>query len=360
MDVTEAEAAGIRDAARRRPLLEYLESLGYTVDDMAAAEAQGRLFALGGDAVIRSGRPLHSLRSAAEQLALPLTDVAHAWAALGLTVADAEQIALSEADLAGLRTWAEMRRVLGADMALGLLRVIGASMARLAEAESSAIRSATPTVWLEHTGDELRTAQAFTALAGVVPRLGELIDAVHRQHIVSARTYFEAIAHVDSEQVECGVGFADLSGFTSLSQRLSMSELSGLLSVFGATAADVVHQHGGRLVKLLGDAVMWVSADARALVEVADHLVHHPYAAKAGVQMRAGLAFGSILSLDGDYFGPAVNLAARLVGTAEPGQVLASEHIWAELTGWDARVMEPVTLRGFDNPVVPYELRRAS
>jgi class 3 adenylate cyclase len=358
VDLNAAEAAGIRDAGRRRELLQYLDSQGFGLDEMVEAELQGRLFALAGDAATRSGRPVHSLASAAAELGVPLADVAHAWSVLGLTVTDVAQVALSEADLAGLRTWADMSKLIGPEVALGLMRVLGASMARLAEAESWARRGPAPDLDLDFTTDELRTAQAYAGLAQVVPRIGELMDAVHRQHLQSARSYFEAIGHDISATVVCGVGFADLSGFTSLTQRLTLGELSELLSAFGSTASDVVHENGGRVVKLLGDAVMWVNADPRMLAEVAAHLVRHPLAEKAGIEVRAGLGYGPILALDGDYFGPAVNLAARLVAAAEPGQVLAPAAVCDHLTGWRADPLEAVTLRGFDDPLIPYDLRR--
>jgi class 3 adenylate cyclase len=356
VDVDAAEAAGIKDAERRRPLLDYLDSRGFSLDDMVEAEAQGRLFALAGDALIRSGRPQYSLRTAATLLHLAVEDVAHAWFELGLTATDVDHVALSEADLTALRTWADMGRLLGWETAAGMLRVLGASMARVAEAESSAIRAAAPDIQLDFTTDEMRTARAFAAMAELVPRIAQLMDAVHRQHLQSARDYFEAVLQDASPTVRCGVGFADLSGFTSLSQRMSVVELSGLLSAFATTVSDVVHEHGGRPVKLIGDAVMWVNADPRKLAEVATHLVSHPLAARAGIQVRAGLAFGALLAMDGDYFGPAVNLAARLVATAEPGQVLASQELRERIPDWSADALEPVLLRGFDEPVVPYAL----
>jgi class 3 adenylate cyclase len=183
------------------------------------------------------------------------------------------------------------------------------------------------------------------------------MDAVHRQHIQSARTYFEQVVHDTSSEVLVGVGFADLSGFTALTERLTLGELSTVLTTFGSTASDVVHAYGGRVVKLLGDAVMWVNVDANHLAEVALRLVEHPAAAHAGIQVRAGLAYGPVLALDGDYFGSSVNLAARLVANAEPGQILAAHHVTERLTDWSSEALEPVSLRGFDDPVTPYAIR---
>jgi class 3 adenylate cyclase len=358
IDLDELARAGIRDAHGRRGLLEYLDSLGFSAEELVEAEREGRLFALAGDVLMRSGRRVHSLRSAAEALGRPLADVEQAWAALGLTVTDADQIALTEADVDGLRTWSDLAATTGAASALGVLRVLGATMARFAEAESSAIRAGAPDIQLNHTHDELATARAYAGAAGFVPRVGRLIDAVHRQHLESARMYFETVLTDTSPTVLCGVGFVDLSGFTALTQLLTPGELSELLSVFSASVSDVVHADGGRVVKFIGDAVMWVSPTPDRLATAAADLVEHPKAREAGVQVRAGLAYGPVLALDGDYFGNAVNLAARLVASAEPEQILMTADLHEQLPEWPATPVAPLALRGFAEPVQAYALCR--
>lgn len=356
VDFDALEAAGIAHARRRAGLIEYLDGLGFTAEEMAEAERAGRLFGLAGDAIGQSGRPVHSLRTAAEALGLPLDEVEHAWAVLGLTVAGVDQVALSQADVDGLATWAEMRALVGADASLGLLRVMGAAMARLAEAESTFVRAATPDIQMEHTHDELVTARAYRAISTYIPRIGAMIDAVHRHHLTAARTYFEGVLRDTSPSVVCGIGFADLSGFTVLTQMLSPAQLSGLLNEFNATVADVVHADGGRLVKFIGDAVMWVTPAPELLARAALDLVDHPRAREVGLQVRAGLAYGRVLAINGDYFGNPVNLAARLVGVAAPEQVLVDSAVRDALPDWPAAVLEPLTLKGFDAPVTAYDL----
>jgi class 3 adenylate cyclase len=248
---------------------------------------------------------------------------------------------------------------MGQEAADGFMRVLGSTVARLAEAISSMIRANSPKLWLGHSGDELTTALAYREAAGFVPRIGAMIDAVHRHHLVSTRTFIESVERGPSVSVLCGVGFADLSGFTALTQTLTPAELSEMLTEFGATVSDVVHADGGRVVKFLGDAVMWVSPRPDRLAIAALDLVHHPRAQEADLQVRAGLGYGPILTLGGDYFGNAVNLAARLVAAAEPGQVLAAQEVYEQLPGWPAVVQEPLQLKGFDDPVIAYELGRA-
>jgi class 3 adenylate cyclase len=359
VDFDALEAAGIADARSRAGLLEYLASLGFTVDEMAEAERNGRLFGLAGDALLRSGPQAYTLRTAADSIGVPVADTEHAWAILGLTIEDSDTPALSQADVDALATWVAMRAQMGGDAADGFLRVLGATVARLAEAASSMIRASAPGLWLGDSGDELATARTYRGVAHFVPRLGAMIDAVHRHHLVSTRTFIEGVVSGPSASLLCGVGFADLSGFTALTQTLTPAELSAMLTEFGATVSDVVHADGGRVVKFLGDAVMWVSPKPERLAKAALDLVDHPRAREAGLQVRAGLGYGPILALSGDYFGNAVNLAARLVAAAAPGQILAAEEVYKQLPQWPAVAQEPLQLKGFDAPVIAYELGRA-
>ncbi|MEO6793685.1 MAG: adenylate/guanylate cyclase domain-containing protein [Mycobacterium sp.] len=352
------EAAGIADARGRAGLVEYLDGLGFTTEQMADAERQGRLFGLAGDVVGRSGTPTYSLTSAADALDIPVDDVARAWNMLGLTIADPDTPTLSQADVDALATWVEMRSQLGPDNQAvdSFLRVLGTTMARLAEAESSMIRTSQPDVWLGHTNDELTTARAWRATAAFIPRIGAVMDAVHRHHQVSNRTFLEGLTMGPSASIMCGVGFADLSGFTALTQLLTPAELSTLLAEFGGTVGDVVHADGGRVVKFIGDAVMWVSSTPELLAKAAIDLVNNPRAREAGLRVRAGLAYGEVVAMVGDYFGTPVNLAARLVDAARPGQILVAADLRDKLPDWPARLLDPLLLKGFEAPTAAYNL----
>lgn len=356
MDLEALEALGIARARERAGLIEYLDSLGFSADEMVDAERRGRLFGLAGDVLLWSGPASYTLRSAALALGVPVEEVAYAWAMLGLTVADSDTPMLSQADIDGLATWIAFKDDFGEDAAAGFLRLLGASVARLAEAESATIRAGRPDLWLGHTGDELATAQAWRAVAVFVPRIGAMIDAVHRHHVTSTRTFIEAVASGPSANLVCGVGFVDLSGFTALTQMLTTAELATLLNGFSATVSDVVLADGGRVVKFIGDAVMWVSPSAEQLARAALDLVDHPLARDVGLQVRAGLGYGDILAINGDYFGNAVNLAARLVGAAAPGQILAAADVHDQLPHWPTIFLGPLTLKGFDEPVTAYDL----
>jgi class 3 adenylate cyclase len=356
-DYEALQAAGIANPRERAELIKYLDDLGFTVDELVEAELRGRLFGLAGDVLLWSGRPIYTVQTAAEELGIAAEDVARAWALLGLTVAGPDVPALSQADVDALATWLALKAVVGQDGAFGLLRVLGAAMARLAEAEATMIRVGTPDIQMTHTHDELATAQAYRSVAEFVPRIGALIDIVHRHHLTSARTHFEGVLRDTSASVVCGVGFADLSGFTALTQALTPAQLSELLNEFAGTVSDVVHADGGRVVKFIGDEVMWVSSSPERLARVAVDLVEHPKAREEGLQVRAGLAFGTVVAINGDYFGNPVNLAARLVAAAAPGQILATSELHDKLPDWPAMAHGPLALKGFEDPVTAFDLR---
>ncbi len=357
LDFEALESAGIANPRDRADLIKYLDELGFTAEEMAEAERRGRLFGLAGDVLSWSGRPIYTLQTAAEELGIAAEEVARAWALLGLTVAGPDIPALSQADVDALATWLALKAVVGPDGAFGLLRVLGAAMARLAEAESTMIRAGTPDIQMTYTHDELATAQAYRSVAEFIPRIGALIDIVHRHHLTSARTHFEGVLRDTSAAVVCGVGFADLSGFTVLTQALTPAQLSMLLNEFAGTVSDVVHADGGRVVKFIGDEVMWVSAAPELLVRAAVDLVGHPKAREEGLQVRAGLAYGSVLAINGDYFGNPVNLAARLVAAAAPGQILATSELREAMPDWPATAHGPLLLKGFDDPVTAFDMR---
>jgi class 3 adenylate cyclase len=341
------------DAAKRLELLEFLVDRGCTIDEMVSAHSRGRLFALAGDRLVRPDRDRFTLAEVAEQVDAPVADVRALWRAFGLVEADPSQPVASPDDVEMVRTAVVMAALLGMNATRGMARVMGSALARIGDAASTAVRGNMPSMSVAISGSELETARAFAGVASAVPALGRTLDTLFRHHLESARMHFERTESwevVGQGGIRVGVGFADLCGFTGLTQQLSMEHLSQLLTGFEEVAGDVIQDYGGRLVKFIGDAVMFVAPDPVTAVEVAENLVLA--AAARGLTARAGVTAGTALALDGDYFGPVVNLAARLVALAEPGVVLLSDPVVERLDG--VRTVEalgPQTIRGFDDPV---------
>jgi adenylate cyclase len=120
-------------------------------------------------------------------------------------------------------------------------------------------------------------------------------------------------------------------GFTLLSQHLSDAELATVVRRFEEISHDIVTRLGGRVVKMIGDEVMFVVASvadaARIGLDLADAYADDDLLS----DVRVGLALGPILLRDGDYFGPTVNLAHRIVNIGNPGTVLMSDEFHSAL-----------------------------
>ena len=114
--------------------------------------------------------------------------------------------------------------------------------------------------------------------------------------------------------------FVDVSGFTSLSARVSVQSIEEFVDLLEGHRATLAIQHGVRLVKMMGDEVMLVGPNASDMGCAALCLVDD--LAASGYRLGGGVTYGDVAMVHGDYFGPVVNLASRLAGLAEPGQLL--------------------------------------
>ena len=148
--------------------------------------------------------------------------------------------------------------------------------------------------------------------------------------------------------------FADLVGFTPLSQRTSPAKLLELISQFEAQAFEVASGHGGRIVKHIGDEVMFVALDAGAGCAIARDITT---AYSEGIEPRGGVAFGDVITRHGDYYGTVVNLASRLAELAVPGEVLVNAAT-ASSAGdpFEFRPAGRRLLKGFEQPVEVFSL----
>jgi adenylate cyclase len=158
------------------------------------------------------------------------------------------------------------------------------------------------------------------------------------------------------------VGFADLVSFTRLVRRLSERELAALVQRFEAIASDIVAAHGGRVIKTVGDEVLFAASAAPAAAAIALDIADTMTGDDLLPEVRSGLATGPVVMRLGDVFGTTVNRASRLTGLAHPGAVLvddATAAALASVSGFDLAVMRRRPLRGL-GLVRPWRLRRAS
>jgi class 3 adenylate cyclase len=354
---------GAPDPAVRRALLDHLHERGHSVELMQDAHRIGRLYALSGDQLMRPGRLTVTLAQLAERLGADLDWTRRVWRALGLTEPAGDEPVLTADEAGAFAIWSTVRAVLGDSVTVSLARVHGASLARMTEAVNAAMSAAVPEIDLVHGGDELSVATTFEQVAAMVPQVAAVLDVLYRQHLGEATRYFEA-AHAPggfgAGPVPYCVAFADLCGFSAATERLSMSELTEVLAEFEAAAYDEAASAGGRCVKLIGDAAMLVAASADALTDMTHRLVTRMDEQSGLLPVRVGMAAGDVVFRDGDYFGAPVNLAARLLALAAPGDVLADEALAHRLdpAQWRIEAREPQEVKGFRAPVAPQLVTR--
>jgi len=116
--------------------------------------------------------------------------------------------------------------------------------------------------------------------------------------------------------------FADLAGFTALTEAMGDSDAADLAGRFYASAAAVVTEHGGEHVKVIGDAVMVRADDPAVAVELALCLVEQIGGQHFFPSIRVGMHSGPAIRREADWFGATVNLAARVSAEAAGSEVL--------------------------------------
>jgi adenylate cyclase len=335
----------------------YLRSLGATEDEIVTARDAGTLGPLALELVLRAGSEPVGLAEAASGLGATPDEVARFWRALGF------------ADPAGRRfpaRFVEAQAVisqaatewLGEETALGIARVIGASSARLAEAIVDAYRMAFEVPELTAGANYRDVVEGYIGITrDTLPALETFVNEVFEAHLVRvAGSAWMPGEDSATTSRDLAIGFVDLVGYTALSRTLDARDLAGLLSRFEDTVGDVLSRNGGRLVKTIGDGVMFAADSAETGCAAALALAA-AFAAAAGLPpVRVGLAYGSVLSLYGDYFGDVVNLAARLVALANPGTVVVSETLAERASEHQFERLPAQALKGFGAPAAVFRL----
>jgi adenylate cyclase len=236
------------------------------------------------------------------------------------------------AEIDTFRGFAAGIELYGEEAILQFTRVLGSAMATVAEGALSVFGRQLADHDHPPEGDRYVLA-AFDALESfrIVP---EVLGVV-------AKLQFDlATDRLDGEpgQMQVGsVGFVDLTGSTKATERLGTDAMAPALTRFEEWAAELAVGAGGRVVKYIGDEVMFLSPDLEAATSVAVELIDRVGEDAVLRSARAGCAHGPLLSRDGDWYGSTVNLAARLVDKAKPGTVLLAGDGAAAVPGAVAR-----------------------
>jgi class 3 adenylate cyclase len=349
------------DAGARLELLRFLlDEVGASLPEVVQASEEELIVSF---AAFRQLRPVErcTFSEAAARAAVDPTFAARIWRAAGFADPRPFERRFGERDVRMFATLVRFRSYLSDDQVVQLARALGAATSQIAEAEIALLRSSMEAP-LHHEQRFVDIARTYHQIAQeLFPFVGDAIDTLHRHHLDAiGRRYAGIGAPTTTNIAALAVGFADLSDYTGLSSALDAEELGHMIDRFEATTGDVVAAAGAQVAKRIGDAVMFVSNAPGVACELALDLVD-ACAAALLPKLRVGIAFGDVIARHGDFFGPTVNLASRLVGAADAGTVLTDTTLHDRLSRVPGRyAFVPagrLALQGF-GPVAAYQLLR--
>lgn len=305
-----------------------LRSVGVDQAEIDDARARRHLELLAVEHLVLTEPAEHDLTEVADATGLDPSMIAQLWRSLGFAEPRPGDRIFTEVDVEMLRTIGQLVEmgVLDDQVTVQMARVIGSSLARVAAALVDSMDSS-PVEAAAGSGPSLGR-EDFAAVAPLLlPTLLQVMDFVWRRHVqVAARARIGREQESDRPEGQV-VGFADLVGFTALSQQITARELASVVDRFEAIAYDTVGRLGGRVIKMIGDEVMFAVPDERAAAEIALSLAETYRDDDELSDVRVGLAAGDVLLREADLFGPVVNRASRIVNLAFPGTVVCSGEL---------------------------------
>ena len=359
--------AGPDDAAGRTPspLLDACGPVRVAPDDVAERVERMLL-----------GRPASmGRREVSEGAGVEAVTARRFWHAMGFQNVEDDEAMFTEADTQALRRVARIINEgrVSEDLALGMTRAFARTADRLAVWQTQLVAESLTSPFSEELeGRDSRSvpepqvaAEAAALLAGISTEIEPLLVYVWRRHLTNAIARMLAVAdpavHSDPSAPIRVVGFADLVSFTSFVRRMSERQLARLVQRFELLASDVITEHGGRVIKTVGDEVLFVHTDAAAASAIALDLVDAMAEDELLPPVRVGLAHGRVVSRLGDVFGMTVNKASRITAVTPSGHVYVDDdmaRVLGEVSGFSAIERRRRILRGI-GVVTLHELQRA-
>lgn len=359
---------GLHGRAReeRVALLRWLEDEGVPSDAIARSTANGTIL-LTAAGVQLGTAPRYSAWEISESSGVDLDLLLTLNRSAGLPIpVDPDETYYGEASLELAHT---VRRFMDAgltgDRLIGIARTLGLGLGQAAEA----MRATVLELAIEPGLSEVQLAQSYRAAAsGLLPMVAPLLDQLLRLHLHNAVRDEVVTSDERAEGMlpgarDVAVAFADLVGFTRLGEQVPPDQLTQVAEQLVAFAGEVLVPPV-RLIKSVGDAVLLVSPDPAALLDVSFDLLERVEEEGAGFpQVRIGLAYGAAVSRAGDWFGRPVNLASRITGVARASSVVTDDALRRQLDDVQGVVWSRIgdrRLKGFQRPVTLHRARRPS
>jgi len=281
------------------------------------------------------------------------------WRALGFADVPDDEPSLTDADVAALGVLSKLidSGFVGPETEASIARAMGQSLSRLADWQTDLLADALS----RREGGERAPAspdEAVAAARTLLPLLQSVQDYVWRRHLAANADRLLAVEGPGGRR-ERGVGVVDLVGYTSRSRGMGGRELGRMVEDFESTAAEVIALHNGRVVKTVGDGVLFTAVEPTDAVEIGLELPE-VWTAEDRPPLRTGIAYGAVLTRLGDVYSPVVNLASRLTSIARPETVLVDRELarrLRRLPDYRVRPLRRVSVRGYDH-LQPWLVRR--
>ena len=261
------------------------------------------------------------------------------WRAMGFPEVPEDVPAFAELDIEIAKRLAALTGagLLDDDSIMRLARLLGTSFSRIAETQVELVEQVLAAV---PGGDPDDGTTRPRDLATVVEEIDESMLGLLEEALVYVwrRHLFAALGRrleTDENAVEQAVGFVDLSGFARMSQSVAGARLAELVDAFERVGFDVVSARGGRVIKLIGDEIMFVAPTLPVAVDIALDLADRFAAIDDMPGIHCGIAVGPTVTVGGDVFGATVNLAARLTTLARRDTILLPSDSVGELADRD-------------------------
>ncbi|NMH82007.1 adenylate/guanylate cyclase domain-containing protein [Pseudonocardia xinjiangensis] len=274
------------------------------------------------------------------------------WRSLGFAEVADDAVLFTQRDIdaAQLMSGLTEAGVLDPDVREAVARAVAQQMSRLAEWQVGLVRRL-----VESRPEEVTAQQVLEITTAVVPALQELQTYVWRRHLAATvhRSLVTSGTVAGSPDTwPLVVGFADMVGFTRTTRRRSTAELGEMIERFGSSTTEVIADGRGRIVKTVGDEVLFVADEIADGAAIALGLLRRVSAEPVLPRLRIGLAAGPVLVRYGDVYGEVVNIAARLTTHAHPDSVLVDRTVAEALADdprFAVRPLRPLAVRGYRN-----------
>ena len=348
------------------------------VEGEVAAEVDSaeRATLAGHESLLLGESPTLTLTELAQRAGTSVEVAQKFWRAMGFADVQPDEVRFTAQDVAALQdTVALLDETSDSSLAsasvLELLRAQSYTMDRLVLWElETFVTDLSERLGLDDTAARL---VALDRIDGLVELLSRQLTYVWRRHMASilGRTDAEVSTRgredigPDLYPLIRSLGFVDIVSFTQRAQGMSKAALTHMLEDFENTARDVITSRGARVVKTIGDAVMYISDDLLIAADVVTALVDELQKGPDAIRVRASLVEGRVISRSGDVFGPTVNLASRLVDAAEPGGIRLDESTAMailrspEAARYRVGQCHEVVAKGLGQ-IVPWSLERTS